>query len=53
MIRPGFLDPESRQDLIELTRDGSRADAARKRREAVRDAIAKHVAGLDRTDNAA
>jgi hypothetical protein len=23
MIRPGFLDPESRQDLIELTRDGS------------------------------
>ncbi len=23
MIRRGFLDPESRQDLIELTRDGS------------------------------
>src|ERR1700722_4190845 len=23
MIRPGFLDSESRQDLIELTRDGS------------------------------
>ena len=25
MIRAGFLDPESRQDLIELTRDGSAA----------------------------
>jgi transposase len=25
MIRPGFLDPESRRDLIELTRDGSAA----------------------------
>jgi transposase len=25
MIRPGFLDRESRQDLIELTRDGSAA----------------------------
>src|SRR6202034_1786561 len=25
MIRPGFLDSESRQDLIELTRDGSAA----------------------------
>ena len=23
MIRPGFLDRESRQDLLELTRDGS------------------------------
>jgi hypothetical protein len=23
MIRPGFLDPESRQDLIELAQDGS------------------------------
>ena len=23
MIRAGFLDPESRRDLIELTRDGS------------------------------
>jgi Helix-turn-helix domain of resolvase len=23
MIRAGFLDPESRSDLIELTRDGS------------------------------
>jgi hypothetical protein len=22
MIRPGFRDPESRKDLIELTRDG-------------------------------
>jgi hypothetical protein len=25
MIRPGFLDSESRQDLIELTRDGPAA----------------------------
>jgi hypothetical protein len=25
MIRPGFLDRESRRDLIELTRDGSAA----------------------------
>jgi transposase len=25
MIRPGFLDPQSRQDLIELARDGSAA----------------------------
>ncbi len=25
MIRHGFLDPESRHDLIELTRDGSAA----------------------------
>ena len=25
MIRPGFLDSESRQDLIELARDGSAA----------------------------
>jgi hypothetical protein len=25
MIRAGFLDGESRQDLIELTRDGSAA----------------------------
>jgi hypothetical protein len=25
MIRPGFLDPESRKDPIELTRDGSAA----------------------------
>ena len=25
MIRPGFLDSESRQDLIELTQDGSAA----------------------------
>jgi len=25
MIRPGFLDGESRQDLMELTRDGSAA----------------------------
>jgi hypothetical protein len=23
MIQPGFLDPESRRDLIELARDGS------------------------------
>jgi hypothetical protein len=23
MIKPGFLDPESRRDLIELARDGS------------------------------
>ena len=30
MIRPGFLDSESRRDLIELARDGSAAPLARR-----------------------
>jgi transposase len=35
MIRPGFLDPESRQDLIELTRDGSAAHRLSRRANAL------------------
>jgi hypothetical protein len=35
MIRPGFLDPESRHDLIELTRDGSAAHRLARRANAL------------------
>ena len=35
MIRRGFLDPESRQDLIELTRDGSAAHRLARRANAL------------------
>lgn len=35
MIRPGFLDHESRQDLIELTRDGSAAHRLARRANAL------------------
>jgi len=35
MIRRGFLDPESRQDLIELTRDGSAAHRLSRRANAL------------------
>ena len=35
MIRPGFLDSESRQDLIELTRDGSAAHRLARRANAL------------------
>jgi hypothetical protein len=35
MIRPGFLDRESRQDLIELTRDGSAAHRLSRRANAL------------------
>lgn len=35
MIRPGFLDPESRQDLIELARDGSAAHRLARRANAL------------------
>src|SRR5271166_3346064 len=35
MIRPGFLDNESRQDLIELTRDGSAAHRLARRANAL------------------
>ena len=35
MIRPGFLDSESRQDLIELTRDGSAAHRLSRRANAL------------------
>jgi transposase len=35
MIRPGFLDPESRKDLIELTRDGSVAHRLARRANAL------------------
>jgi transposase len=35
MIRAGFLDPESRQDLIELTRDGSAAHRLARRANAL------------------
>jgi transposase len=35
MIRPGFLDPESRRDLIELTRDGSAAHRLARRANAL------------------
>ena len=35
MIRPGFLDPESRQDLIELARDGSVAHRLARRANAL------------------
>jgi hypothetical protein len=34
-IRPGFLDPESRQDLIELARDGSAAHRLSRRANAL------------------
>ena len=35
MIRPGFLDPESRKDLIDLARDGSAAHRLARRANAV------------------
>jgi transposase len=35
MIRPGFLDPESRKDLIELARDGSAAHRLARRANAL------------------
>ena len=35
MIRAGFLDPESRSDLIELTRDGSVAHRLARRANAL------------------
>ena len=35
MIRPGFLDRESRQDLIELARDGSAAHRLARRTNAL------------------
>ena len=35
MIRPGFLDPESRRDLIELARDGSVAHRLARRANAL------------------
>jgi hypothetical protein len=35
MSRPGFLDPESRQDLVELTRDGSAAHRLSRRANAL------------------
>ena len=35
MIRAGFLDPESRRDLIELTRDGSVAHRLARRANAL------------------
>jgi transposase len=35
MIRPGFLDPESRRDLIELARDGSAAHRLARRANAL------------------
>ncbi len=35
MIRPGFLDPESRKDLIELARDGSTAHRLARRANAL------------------
>jgi hypothetical protein len=35
MIRAGFLDRESRQDLIELTRDGSAAHRLARRANAL------------------
>ena len=35
MIRPGFLDPESRRDLIELTRDGPAAHRLARRANAL------------------
>ena len=35
MIRPGFLDPESRQDLVELARDGSAAHRLARRANAL------------------
>jgi hypothetical protein len=35
VIRPGFLDSESRQDLIELTRDGSAAHRLARRANAL------------------
>jgi hypothetical protein len=35
MIRPGFLDSESRQDLIELARDGSAAHRLARRANAL------------------
>ena len=35
MIRPGFLDSELRQDLIELTRDGSAAHRLARRANAL------------------
>jgi len=35
MIRPGFLDSESRQDLIELVRDGSAAHRLARRANAL------------------
>ena len=35
MIRPGFLDSRSRQDLIELTRDGSAAHRLARRANAL------------------
>ena len=35
MIRPGFLDSESRRDLIELTRDGSAAHRLARRANAL------------------
>ena len=35
MIRPGFLDSKSRQDLIELTRDGSAAHRLARRANAL------------------
>src|SRR5664279_1195559 len=35
MIRPGFLDRESRQDLIELARDGSAAHRLARRANAL------------------
>ena len=35
MIRPGFLDPELRQDLIELARDGAAAHRLARRANAL------------------
>jgi len=35
MIRPGFLDPESRKDLTELARDGSAAHRLARRANAL------------------
>jgi len=35
MIRRGFLDPESRKDLIELARDGSAAHRLGRRANAI------------------
>jgi hypothetical protein len=35
MIRPGFLDPKSRQDLTELARDGSAAHRLARRSNAL------------------
>jgi hypothetical protein len=35
MIRPGFLDPASRKDLIALTRDGSAAHRLSRRANAL------------------